>query len=659
MGVIVRILSVSALPLKKWAERLGRVVLTTGGGIKNSTINGYLARAVGDTKNVIVTVIDTPGQVIIPEPADPADGTLYAVGDRDKYDSRSGSIDGPYTRVDIPVATYTITPEPIGFALDTPAWLASINWPSHVSSVRYRDRLRAGWLRMTTPDVYFEYNTTDQAPVDAAVFSAVDVYQRSGSAPSYVFSESAIAAMAPGYQLLCRTDLGYMRYEYQGGAMATATLGTTTLCVIPVVKNFDPAQSVHWGHSGLLFVLMDSAAEEPTVWSQLWTPDGHSSTFFHNGEFVAPTAFTLTGFRAPATDAWNDFWETNTSGGSRPNWVDGLDVCAFNGRFVVSARVCALNGLPATGLDDQYMCGGSALMRFDVAPGGGLTATEISHEVWAFALAAAGAGWDALYQAWVVGVLDPLVVKLENPVGLIVDRGRLIELRTRIDGDRATPLFLGGSIESPSTFPEVYLDTARLVVRVTAVDIAGVEAAPVAHEVIFSTLGVGLTTPTYGGSYVPDPAFPALTSPVLSYKLWCGGVQAVLVSENELAVVMRTRWDIAYRDGTTYPISLVVIDLTTGAASVRGTIGLSVEPDVQYTRAPHIDCIQQTVFAEDGSVAIEGVLLVSTRENNAVRISRDSGVTWADYITFPRPRTGAYYVGSPLMAGVPHGRAIS
>ena len=74
-----------------------------------------------------------------------------------------------------------------------------------------------------------------------------------------------------------------------------------------------------------------------------------------------------------------------------------------------------------------------------------------------------------------------------------------------------------------------------------------------------------------------------------------------------------------------------------------------------------VDALPQgdTVFAEDGSVAIEGVLLVSTRENNAVRISRASGVTWADYITFPRPRTGAYYVGSPLMAGVPHSRAIA
>ena len=659
MGVIVRILSVSALPLKKWAERLGRVVLTTGGGIKNSTINGYLARAVGDTKNVIVTVIDTPGQVIIPEPATPADGTLYAVGDRDKYDSRSGSTDGPYTRVDIPVATYTITPEPIGFALDTPAWLTAVNWPSHVSSVRYRDRLRAGWLRMTTPDVDFEYNTTDQVPVDAAVFSAVDVYQRSGSAPSYVFSESAIAAMAPGYQLLCRTDLGYMRYEYQGGAMATATLGTTTLCVIPVVKNFDPAQSVHWGHSGLLFVLLDSAAEEPTVWSQLWTPDGHSSTFFHNGEFVSPTAFTLTGFRAPATDAWNDFWETNTSGGSRPNWVDGLDVCAFNGRFVVSARVGALNGLPAAGSDDQYMCGGSALMRFDVAAVGGLTATEISHEVWAFALADTDVGWDALYQEWVAGVLDPLVVKLENPIGLLVDRDRLIDLRVRVDGDRTTPIYIGGSITSPSTFPEVYLDTARLVVRVTQLDSDGAELPPAAHDVFFPPLGVGITVPTSSGSFDPDPAFLSVPSPVLSYKLWCGAAQAVVLSENELAVVMRPRWDIAYRDGTTYPLSLVVIDLTTGVASVRGSIGVSGEPDIQYMRSPHVDCIQQTVFAEDGSVAIEGVLLVSTRENNAVRISRDSGVTWADYITFPRPRTGAYYVGSPLMAGVQHGRAVS
>ena len=298
-------------------------------------------------------------------------------------------------------------------------------------------------------------------------------------------------------------------------------------------------------------------------------------------------------------------------------------------------------------------------MRFDVTTSGGLTATEISHEVWAFALAAVDAGWDALYQEWVAGVLDPLVVKLENPVGLIVDRGRLIELRTRIDGDRTTPLFLGRTVDSPSTFPKVYLDTARLVVRVTTVGVGGVEAAPVVHDAVFSTLGVGLTTPTYSWSYTPDPEFLALTSPVLSYKLWCGGAQAVMVSENELAVVMRPRWDMAYRDGTTYPISLVVIDLTTGAASVRGTIGLSVEPDVAYTRAPHLDCIQQTVFAEDGSVAVEGVLLVSTRENNAVRISRDSGVTWADYITFPRPRTGAYYVGSPLMAGVPHSRAIA
>ena len=86
---------------------------------------------------------------------------------------------------------------------------------------------------------------------------------------------------------------------------------------------------------------------------------------------------------------------------------------------------------------------------------------------------------------------------------------------------------------------------------------------------------------------------------------------------------------------------------------------MSVEPSVGFMRAPHLDCIQQTVYAEGGAVAIEGVLLLSYEKTNPVRISRDGGATWEDHITFPRPQTGAYYIGSPLMAGVPHSRAIA
>lgn len=644
MGVIVRTLSVSATSLKKWAERLGRTVLTAGGGVKHGLFNGYMARAVGDAKTVVVTVLDLPGQIIMQEPLNAADGTLYVVGDRDKYDSRSGATTAPYTRVDIPVASYATPSEPVGFDPANPAWVSAVGWPSHRYAVRYRDRLRASIPRISPVDPLFEYNITDQVPVDTSVFTTVSVYPKTGAAPSYALAESVVGTFAPGYQLLCRTDLGYMSFEYQGAAMATASSGSLTLCVIPVVKNFDPTQSVHWGHGGLLFVVLDSAAESPVVAGSLWTPDTHSSTFFHRGIWEAEPNGTVTSFRAQPQAAWDAFWSVpGASGGSRPNWTDGVDVGWFNGRFVVTARTCALNGVFA---GDYFLCGGSAFMRFDVSTAGVVTTTEVSHEVWA--TAAGAQPWKTIYDEWVAGVLSATTLRMENPVGLITDRGRLIDLRVVVEGDRNAPQYQPGTLTG-TIYPTANLSTAALEVRVTTVNEVGVEQPTILHTVSFSALGLGITTPTYLGGVM---------SPTASYKLWSAACQFVVLSENELAFLARPSWDIMF-GSTLYPLSIVVVDLTTGAASVRGSTGVSVEPSVGFMRAPHLDCIQQTVYAEGGAVAIEGVLLLSYEKTNPVRISRDGGATWEDHITFPRPQTGAYYIGSPLMAGVPHSRAIA
>lgn len=219
-----------------------------------------------------------------------------------------------------------------------------------------------------------------------------------------------------------------------------------------------------------------------------------------------------------------------------------------------------------------------------------------------------------------------------------------------MEGNRAGIFSLG---EGP--FMPADLASGRLEFSVTLLDAAGQELPAVVYQVRFEEVGAGIQGPTI-------PVFSSGTSPVLmpptgSYKLWPLAPMFVPISKYEVAFVCYEAWQ-DFGTGVASPVHLAVFDLRTGRAGLRSAIGFSHQPTVQHQFPVHISCMQRTVFDAAGNTVLEAVLFATVETENAVRISRDSGRTWSDYLTFPRPRAGAYYLGSPLLASTRGGAAI-
>ena len=666
MGVIVRTLSASAVSVRKWAERLGLSVLRAGGGGKAGVFSGYMARAVGDKRTVIVTVWEPDGVVVIPEPANEANGTAYRVGTRDAFDSRVASSDGPYAREDIPIEVYAVESTPVGFEPDNPSWQARAPRPGRHATTAFKDRVRvnAAYIHPVTPG--FPYALSDQVPTGTDVFVGVDVYPRARAAPSYYFGADAIAALAPGYAALPHTDVGYMTWQYQGMSPTTAGHGSTTLAVIPVVRSTG-ASAAHWGNSGVLFVLLDAQAGEaagqstPVVWSRLWTPDEHSYDFLHNGPWHVRPSGSVTSQYAGPNASWDAFWadwdaagSPMPAGGSRPNWTDAISATWFHDAFVVNLRVCALNGAQAAPTNPTYIAvSGYGNMRFRISLSGGFEAREQARDVWA--VKREMPAYDAPYDRWVPGYLDVDTISASHPSCTLSDTKQLVEARVCAAGSRTTAFVgIGGGLTG-LMYPRVDMSTPRLEVDVTRLDDAGAPLPPITHRVLFSALGAGMAipatrTPSADGTFM-------LLSPLSSYKLHPADQTFALLSDNELAFVVRAYWQAIYPDDPT-SVSLAVLNLKTGECSVRGSMGFLHHERLDYSTAIHLNCIQRTVTDAAGTVVVEGVLLASCTTEAAVRISRDGGATWAEYIDFPAPQSGAYYIGNPIMAVPANGSAV-
>lgn len=656
--MIKRSNTASGVYLLKRAAALALAVIPRFGK-RTEIIDGYIVegKRVGDQR--VATVIDTPGQVIALDNANDPRGDTYAVGTRDGMDSRIGVKDGPYTAENTTPGWYPLRYRALGFSTEpgTP-WAASIPWPERLRATSQRDAVRAGRVRIQAINDAFPYNETEQMPVGTVAFSGVEVYPNQPGQPSWFLSEDEVDRLAPGNRLFPRTSLGYMSWVYQGQQPTTAGGGGFTLMVVPVVTGGDPAQAVDWGHSALLFVLLDPAGEEPVIWSQAWSPDSHSVDFFHNGPWVRRPAGTVNSLYTAPKANWDAFWNNwnaagnpQPAGGSRPNWTDAVTAAWFNGRFVVNARLCALNGALGGASTTYPMVGGSARVRFTVEPDGTFTATELGHEVWAFKRDSADL--DPPYNAWVAGTLDPETVRLVDPLSTLATANTLVEARVRMDGSRTQVINLQNTLTG-AAYPVADLASGRLEVAVTRRDEAGESVAT--HTVLFSELGAGVVCPAAQTQSSGDRY--GLYPPTASYKLWPADQQFALISDNELAFICHEQWH-SFFPRTPSPLSLAVLDLTTGIATLRGAIGISHVPDIYYDAPAHLDCIQRVIRDAQGAVIIEAVLMASSGDADAVRISRDGGATWSDYLDFPRPTSGAYFIGNPLRPGYRPGAAIA
>lgn len=669
MGTVsAKSLCVSGTYLLDRAKSLALRLVRFNRQSKMEVIDAYLIRATRNGASATAVIIDPPGQLLLFDATLDPRGNAYPVGTRDMFDSRVGALNGPFDYEDIEPKTVPAKFVALGFDPNQQGplapWPQSFQWRSY--STVHRDVIRGHSLRVyPAPGSSYPYNSADQVPEGSLVYSGVQAYPRSEVQPGYWLAESFIQQYAPGYQLLARTNLGYMSFEYQGMQGASASTGPWTLMVLPVVTNVDPDAAHSWGNSALLFLLLNyqgaAAGELPATvaWSKLWSPDEHSVDFFHNGPWLArPRTSIRSPFEAPQ-EAWDSFWgdwevgHAVPAGGSRPNWIDALGVAWFNGRFVINARLCALNATLSdlgVGWDYEYVdAGGAAAVRFEVGLGGEFGMTELEYEVWDSA-DAANPGRRRPYDVWVAGHLDESMVHAVNPVATLPFPGGLAEVTWRMEGNRAGIFSLGEGPYMPAD-----LASGRLEFSITGLDTAGQELPPVKYQVRFEDLGAGIQGPTI-------PVFSSGTDPVLmpptgSYKLWPLAPMFVPISTFEIAFVCYEAWQ-DFGTGVASPVHLAVFDLRTGQASLRSAIGFSHQPAVQHQFPVHISCMQRTVFDAAGDAVLEAVLFASVETENAVRISRDSGRTWADYLTFPRPRAGAYYLGSPLLASTRGGSAI-
>lgn len=654
--------------LTKRAKDLARKVVRFNLRGKNEIIDGYLIQAKKHPLGATGYVTDPPGQLVsMNSQLDPR-GDIYNIGQRDFFDSRTQMTNGPFNYDDLPPFFYTHSFYALGFDPNntnpTAPWNRAQQWRPPMAY--QKDILRGSELRLdvTGLDPY-PYDTLDQVAEGAIVFSGVRAYPRSTVQSGYFLSQGALAALAPGYRFMCETSLGYMSFEYQGMPLTAAGTGGWTLLTIPVVKDVDPNQAVSWGSSALLFVLVNGnqavidERPDPVYWSRLWELSEHSVDFFHPGPWEAqPRASIRSPFSQPQ-DNWDDFWTAWNgggrpipAGGSRPNWTDAISAAWFNGRFVVNVRLCALNATLSdfgVGFDYDYVdAGGSAHMRFEVTTAGDFTAEEVQYEVWDSA-DPTNPGRRRPYDVWVAGHLDEATVYCVNPVATFPIPNGLVEVRWRMQASRAGQ-YAGG--EGPYMLAD--MDTGRLEFTITRLDEEGNELAPVVHEVNFDSLGAGVLGPT-------APKAPivglVLLPPTGSYKLWPIDASFVAISKTEVAFAVHEAWqDLTVTDPT--PVKLAVLNIETGAVTIRGTVGFDDTPTAQQECPVHLCCLQRAAYDDNDQLVVDGVLFASVATNNAVRISRDAGATWQDYLTFPRPLSGAYYIGNPLMIGKRPGAAI-
>ena len=655
--MIRRTNTASGAYLLKRAEALARSIVARFGK-RTEVIDGYLieGKRVGEQR--IATVLDTPCQVLSLDNANDPRGNVYGVGTRDTMDSRSGMVDGPYTADSTAPNWYPLAYRPLGFSTEpgTP-WALSIPWRKRFTSPR--DAIRAGVVRIKAINEAFPYDVTEQMPVGTQVFAGVEVYPNQGGQPSWMLSEAVVDRLAPGYLLFPRTNLGYMTWQYQGQPPTTAGGGGMTLLVVPIVTGADPDNAVHWGHSALLFVLLDLNREgDPVAWSRVWSPDSHSVTFFHNGPWIRKPDGTLNSYYDWPAWSWDTFWGNwNTAGnpepagGSRPNWTDGITAAWFNGRFVVNARLAAINGALGSEATSYPVVGGIGRMRFTVGLDGAFAAAELGHDLWAFKRG--DPVLDPPYDTWVAGTLDPSTVHLVDPLCTLANQNMLVEARLCMEGDRIN-FIATQSGPRGGGYPIAIIPSGRLEVDVTTRDEAGESTAT--HTVNFAALGAGLVCPT--AQTMNSGNHYALYGATSSYKLWPADQQFALISAHELAFLCHEQWQ-SFFPRTPSPLSLAVLDLRTGQAELRGAIGISHRPDMTYETPAHLDCIQRAIRDDQGRVVIEAVLLASCADDDRVRISRDSGRTWADYLDFPRPTSGAYFIGNPLRPGYRPGAAIA
>lgn len=663
----VRVATVTGAWLKKRAKDIAARLIKTRGWGQVEVIDGYIIRASRAASQTSAIVIDPPSAVVTNL------SRYYPVGRRDNYSSKVGVIDGPYDLQEIQSSDdYQVRFYSYGFDPQQPDIPGLPNPWRNSFPLKNRDNyyVKRDVVRFSALKRYPIMSDQLPIPTGATLFSGVHTHgPKTEATPGYWWNNQSMMALTGGYGLARIADMLPLMLSYQGDPPVSTAKGAVTIVVTPVVKNGPTSLSegvVAWGESAVRFALIEAGENNgpsEQLWSRLWKPEDHSCSFFHNGPWLGkpdlPNYEAVIPPKAGNITAWEAWFESNSSGGSRPNWMDCMAVVWFNGRFVVTMRVAAFNGAytPADGeLDPVYrMAGGVAHMRFDIGLDGSFNASEKAYEIWNSPEQYEGMGFgNTPYGEWVAGVLDDEIARAVFPAALLATRSWLAEVTLCADVYRRDIRVIPAASGAWRCAYVIDPEADRLEFRITRVLEDGEEAVPVTYQVLFSEIECGIDS-----QRVINYDQVCRTAP-LYYVIRACDPQFVVLSEHEIAFLAREPW----RDRFAEPnnLLLVVFDLNTGLASVRSDTGLVEQWMDDHVLCPHLDCIQQVIYTEEGEIAMQGVLLATSRMSAVSRISRDGGATWQDYLTGHQFAEGysaaAYFVGNPYGGGSTVGRAI-
>lgn len=697
--VSAKSLTVGGVYLVGYAKRVALQTIQAGQRMVHKVIDGYIIRVVATSTRAEATIIDTPGRLYIVRQTGSKDQT---VGVRDVYDSRSGSVDGPYTAasVEFPLTSigarslrwmfgYQVNPDP---DLLNPADKSSLAYTTTSPRIEFNGELPT----QSALTVYNKNNTLATEPssgfpvipqIGHLAFAEVRTYSALAKAAGETdvtagFTRSSGFTMSHDYlTTLGYTDyhfhklseLGYVSFMYQNHAPSSVMFGDVRITAVPVCKQLGSGVE-HWGEAGLLLIctrLVLEVPNQPAVkWHHMWVPSSHPAEAMQPGPFLdSPWGVSGPGQN---TTAWQEFMLTTTPGvpfGSRPSFIDALSGCVetitvgdvavdralFRFRYATLAQ--ATTGSP--GFSGTH-APADALVEIRVNDAGSMT---ISYPFYDVATTDDAYGvYDpdpTAYTEFVQGILDETTFRTRVPYATLrSSKHGAVSIDLVSEQPRVTRAFA-----SQRGAPWIASDPTRWGLRISSN--SGV------RNINFNTVGWGV----FGGFTRSAMSGTGDDYIVLagcsSYFNVSPGYGFGLLSADELGVIVTDRWDV-YAVSVGFevivqqrPASLAAINLVTGAFRIVGAIGASQRVTISSYLNLHLNVVQQRIVDEDGLVVVEGVYMVSkpdkpgSGEQSVVRISRDSGVTWSDYVPSGQITylTGTVFGGTQIL-DTPSGAAV-
>lgn len=657
-----RSLSLIGAYLVRRAKSLAQSIARTNLLSKTEVIDGFLVRATRVGKMANGLVLDPPGIVAALNNEGDERGGLYSLHGRDFYASRAKAKHVELGRAAVNPQSIRFRYYPVGFSIGAggpfggPENPMDAAWLLRRACVFASERYVLTQLSVDSQPNIGEPNNDVLPGIGSsrqfallAVMNAKNLTGAGGGQDAfagYAISDAAIDELAPGFVLMRHADYLYTGWEYGLCPPAAAFSGQTMVAAIPIVKQGGKGVT-EWGETALLVVGLNPFNEQGKAdglyvrWHKLWRSTDHPNSAVHSGPWVYQPE------KEPAfnKEEWAAAWAGNpTNIGSRPNWIDCLSAQSTAGGVVFRFRYSIKAFVLQPGNSTRYPAADiEALVEIAANNKGELVATYPSYEV--FTAQNSGRLGDDVtlspYQALVVGNLPVDVVKAVWPMATLRIGDELIRVNAEFVAGRVAAGRAGDAWAGSMGGVRVDLFGLR------------VESATGNYLVKFSALGAGVLAPVIEDAGTGERF---LKSSMASYKVWSLANLVAVISPDEIAILLQEQWEV-FEPGNSSHIRLARINFKTGQHWLSPRIGFYQENTLRHERSPVLSVVQREVRSPDGKVTQKAVMLVSGAGNDAIFISRDGAESWQKLLNFPKPKSGAFYMGSLLMTPIKPGRA--